>query len=111
MGMDEPTNFLDRDSLGALATAIKKFGGGVVLISHNREFTQNVCSETWVVEGGKLMIEGEVAADNDTTKIEQKLEETSTDAFGNKVVTKIKRKLTRKERKPVKRKRRLLLPL
>jgi len=97
--MDEPTNFLDRDSLGALATAIKKFGGGVVLISHNREFTENVCSETWIVEGGKLKIEGEVAADNDTTKIEQKLEETSTDAFGNKVVTKIKRKLTRKERK------------
>lgn len=97
--MDEPTNFLDRDSLGALATAIKNFGGGVVLISHNREFTQSVCGETWVVEGGKLKVEGEVAVDNDTTKIEQKLEETSTDAFGNKVVTKIKRKLTRKERK------------
>merc|ERR1719502_1022022 len=64
--LDEPTNFLDRDSLGALATAIKKFGGGVVLISHNREFTQEVCSETWVVEGGKLKIEGEVAVDNDT---------------------------------------------
>merc|ERR1712227_820626 len=76
-----------------------KFGGGVVLISHNREFTENVCSETWIVEGGKLKIEGEGAADNDTTKIEQKLEETSTDAFGNKVRTKIRRKLTRKERK------------
>jgi elongation factor 3 len=97
--MDEPTNFLDRDSLGALATAIKKFGGGVVLISHNREFTQTVCSETWIVEGGKLKIEGEVAVDNNAEKIEQKLEEVSTDAFGNKVVTKVKRKLTRKERK------------
>ncbi|KIY91340.1 elongation factor EF-3 [Monoraphidium neglectum] len=32
--MDEPTNYLDRESLGALATAIKEFDGGVVLISH-----------------------------------------------------------------------------
>ena len=32
--LDEPTNFLDRDSLGALATAIKKFGGGCIIISH-----------------------------------------------------------------------------
>merc|ERR1719197_181223 len=29
--MDEPTNYLDRDSLGALAGAIRKYGGGEVL--------------------------------------------------------------------------------
>merc|ERR1719311_371608 len=28
--LDEPTNFLDRDSLGALATAIKSYLGGVI---------------------------------------------------------------------------------
>ena len=33
--LDEPTNYLDRDSLGALATAIREYGGGVVMISHN----------------------------------------------------------------------------
>lgn len=33
--LDEPTNYLDRDSLGALADAIKVFEGGVVMISHN----------------------------------------------------------------------------
>lgn len=32
---DEPTNYLDRDSLGALADSIKLFEGGVVMISHN----------------------------------------------------------------------------
>ena len=37
--MDEPTNYLDRDSLGALASAIKKYDGGVVLISRNIDFT------------------------------------------------------------------------
>lgn len=39
--MDEPTNYLDRDSLGALAGAIKEFGGGVVIISHHNEFTRS----------------------------------------------------------------------
>lgn len=97
--LDEPTNYLDRDSLGALASAIKVFGGGVVMISHNNEFTSAICSEVWRVDNGILTIEGETAVDNDTTKIEQKLEEISTDAFGNVVKTKIKRKLTRKERK------------
>lgn len=40
--MDEPTNYLDRDSLGALAGAIREFGGGVVIISHHNEFTRSV---------------------------------------------------------------------
>merc|ERR1711998_184957 len=43
--LDEPTNYLDRDSLAALAHAIKEFGGGVVVISHNCEFAENVCPE------------------------------------------------------------------
>lgn len=33
--LDEPTNYLDRDSLGALAGAIREYGGGVVMITHN----------------------------------------------------------------------------
>ena len=30
--LDEPTNYLDRESLGALASAITEFGGGVIMI-------------------------------------------------------------------------------
>ena len=33
--LDEPTNYLDRDSLGALAGAIREYGGGVLMITHN----------------------------------------------------------------------------
>ena len=33
--LDEPTNYLDRESLGALASAIREYGGGVVMISHS----------------------------------------------------------------------------
>jgi elongation factor 3 len=41
--LDEPTNYLDRDGLGALALGLKDFGGGVVIISHNMEFTNSIC--------------------------------------------------------------------
>jgi ATPase subunit of ABC transporter with duplicated ATPase domains len=33
--LDEPTNYLDRESLGALASGINEYGGAVVMISHN----------------------------------------------------------------------------
>merc|ERR1712003_96847 len=50
--LDEPTNYLDRESLGALAGAIETFDGGVVIISHNNEFTQALCPETWLMDAG-----------------------------------------------------------
>jgi len=93
--LDEPTNYLDRDSLGALATAIREFNGGVIMISHHREFTDALAGETWLVNDGLLSIEGEVPEDK--TKIELKTEEETIDAFGNVQKTKIKKKLTRKE--------------
>jgi len=57
--LDEPTNYLDRDSLGALATAIKEFGGGVLLITHNQEFADVTCKVTWVVANNRLIINGD----------------------------------------------------
>ena len=41
--LDEPTNYLDRDSLAALAGAIKDFDGGVVMITHNNQFCSALC--------------------------------------------------------------------
>ena len=52
--LDEPTNYLDREALGALTQAIKNFHGGVVIISHNAEFTEALCSEQWMVKEGKV---------------------------------------------------------
>ena len=75
--LDEPTNFLDRDSLGqatplpacllshvlshtyiyplgALATAIKDFKGGIFMISHNAEFYEALCPEKWILESGRV---------------------------------------------------------
>ena len=52
--LDEPTNFLDRDSLGGLAVAIRDFKGGVVMISHNEEFVGALASEQWHVIDGRV---------------------------------------------------------
>lgn len=57
--LDEPTNYLDRESLGALAGAIRVFEGGVVMITHNNEFCSQLCPETWVVENGRLDCRGD----------------------------------------------------
>ncbi|KAJ3055476.1 translational elongation factor EF-1 alpha [Rhizophlyctis rosea] len=94
--LDEPTNYLDRDSLGALAGAIQEYGGGVVIISHHREFTGQICPEQWNVEAGRLTITG-AKQSAIQEKIEQKEQETVMDAFGNVSKVKSTRKLTRKE--------------
>ena len=54
--LDEPTNFLDRDSLGGLAVAIRNWEGAVCMISHNREFVGALCSEEWHVDAGHVVI-------------------------------------------------------
>ncbi|SCU93202.1 LANO_0E03268g1_1 [Lachancea nothofagi CBS 11611] len=61
--LDEPTNYLDRDSLGALAVAIRDWTGGVVMISHNNEFVGALCPEQWIVENGKMVQKGVNAID------------------------------------------------
>ena len=56
--LDEPTNFLDRDSLGGLAVAIRDYKGGVVMISHNDEFVGALCPEQWHVVAGRVTHKG-----------------------------------------------------
>jgi len=100
--LDEPTNYLDRESLGALAGAIEDFEGGIIIISHNNEFVSKLCPETWVMDAGHLETKGD--ADwmlKQDTKIEdqQQLQE-MTDAAGNKVeIQQEKKKLSKKEEK------------
>lgn len=57
--LDEPTNFLDREALGALSKGLNEWGGAVIMISHNREFYSSVCKEEWHVGGGQVIIQGE----------------------------------------------------
>lgn len=56
--LDEPTNYLDRESLAALIAALKTFEGGVLVITHNREFSESICSEVWAMNQGYLEASG-----------------------------------------------------
>jgi elongation factor 3 len=56
--LDEPTNFLDREALGALSAALNEWGGAVLMISHNHEFFSSVCKEEWHVANGIVDVKG-----------------------------------------------------
>ncbi|KAI9930177.1 hypothetical protein ASPWEDRAFT_167845 [Aspergillus wentii DTO 134E9] len=98
--LDEPTNYLDRDSLGALSKAIKSFEGGVVIITHSREFTENLTEEVWAVVDGKMTPSGHnwVQGQGSGPRLAGKEQATEhVDAMGNKTVVEQKKKLTASE--------------
>merc|ERR1711985_138598 len=99
--LDEPTNYLDRDGLGALVRGLEGYQGGVVIISHNTEFTDSVCSQKWIMEksevsgAGRLREEGEIKLDEAIE--EQKGPDEIYDESGNKI--EVKKALDSKEMK------------
>jgi len=52
--LDEPTNHLDLDSLTWLENFLLTYDGGLVIISHDRTFLDQVTSTTWEVSLGRL---------------------------------------------------------
>ncbi|KAH8072422.1 ATPase [Aureococcus anophagefferens] len=74
--LDEPTNYLDRDSLGALSRAIKDFEGGVLMISHNAEFFGDIAPEIWEIPGDQKKLKKKAAPTQEEDKF---------DALGNKI--------------------------
>merc|ERR1719240_168822 len=98
--LDEPTNYLDREGLGALVLAIKDYKGGVLIISHNKEFCDGVATEKWIMKGGYLRIEGESKEDvsEEQTSGNKEIKEVY-DASGNKIDVKAQAALSDKDRK------------
>ena len=74
--LDEPTNYLDRDGLGALVRGLEAFQGGVAIISHNEEFTDSVCTQKWIMTkhevtgAGRLREEGQIVLDEGIEAVE-----------------------------------------
>jgi len=100
--LDEPTNYLDRDSLGALAQAIRDFEGGVVMITHNSQFCDNLCPVVWHLENNTLNVMGDadwMQMDLGMEK-EEAANEPALDRFGNTIILKVK--LTGKKLKAAK---------
>lgn len=61
--LDEPSNHLDIEAMDALSDALRNFGGGVVMVSHDVTMLQNVCTSLWVCDKGAIEhFEGDVNA-------------------------------------------------
>merc|ERR1711941_109143 len=97
--LDEPTNYLDREGLGALVLAIKDYKGGVLIISHNKEFCDGVATEKWIMQGGKLRIEGESVDVNEGKDEGNKGPDEVYDGAGNKIEVKKSQTLSDKDKK------------
>merc|ERR1712013_980679 len=97
--LDEPTNYLDRDGLGALVLAIKDYEGGVLIISHNKEFCDGVATEKWIMNKGYLRIEGESVAAEDGLDDGNKAPDEVYDGAGNKIVVSKQATMSDKDKK------------
>merc|ERR1712151_28732 len=99
--LDEPTNYLDRDGLGALVRGLEEYQGGVVIISHNEEFCNSVCQQKWIMEAGRLREEGEIQLDDEIQ--EQQGPDELYDESGNKIeVNKLKTMPAKELKKEIK---------
>ncbi|KAI0831650.1 P-loop containing nucleoside triphosphate hydrolase protein [Trametes gibbosa] len=107
--LDEPTNYLDRESLAALIKALKEFEGGVLVITHNRDFSESLCTEVWAMRDGRLEASGHnwVEGQGAGPRIDKKdgEEEDQYDAMGNKIENKKAKKLTSAEARKLKKER------
>jgi len=107
--LDEPTNYLDRESLAALIEALKAFEGGVLIITHNRDFSESICSEVWAMRDGHLEASGHnwVEGQGSGARIDKAAgeEEVQYDAMGNKIENKKKKKMTAAEARKAKKDR------
>ncbi|KAI4105616.1 MAG: hypothetical protein L6R37_002694 [Teloschistes peruensis] len=61
--LDEPSNHLDIEAMDALSEALRRFEGGVLMVSHDVTMLQTVCTSLWVCDGGTVeKFEGDVKA-------------------------------------------------
>ncbi len=54
MFLDEPTNYLDIDSLTWLEGYLKTYKGGLMVVSHDQDFLDRTVKEVYEIERGKL---------------------------------------------------------
>jgi len=71
-----------------------------VIISHNMEFAEKVCSQKWIMEAGRLREEGEIQLDDDDDLAAQAAgADEVVDQYGNKIEVNKVKTMTDKDRK------------
>jgi ATP-binding cassette, subfamily F, member 3 len=53
--LDEPTNHLDIASQEILEDVLDQFRGTILLVSHDREFVDNLATQVWMLQGSRLI--------------------------------------------------------
>lgn len=53
---DEPDNHLDRDAIKYLEKELKDYPGALILVSHDRDLINRVCTTIWELEGGNITV-------------------------------------------------------
>jgi ATPase subunit of ABC transporter with duplicated ATPase domains len=99
IALDEPTNYLDNDTLAALTKALSDFKGGVLTISHNKAFVNELCSETWLVGDGVVRAEAIAGKEKKLSVAERRALKKGGDADFALTEAKDNKKLTAAERK------------
>ena len=56
--LDEPTNHMDIPSKIAIASALNSFDGTVIIVSHDRDFLDNVCDTIFLMSKGRILSYG-----------------------------------------------------
>jgi ATPase subunit of ABC transporter with duplicated ATPase domains len=57
IAVDEPTNYLDVETVEALAKAFTTFRGGIVMIEPKSDFVERICNEKWHLQDGAITVE------------------------------------------------------
>lgn len=53
--LDEPTNFIDVQTIEALELLMKSYKGKILFTSHGKYFVKNIVNQIWKVENKKLV--------------------------------------------------------
>ena len=99
IALDEPTNYLDNDTLAALTKALSDFKGGVLTISHNKAFINELCTETWTVGDGVVKAEAIAGKEKKLSVAERRALKKGGTADFSLTEAKDNKKLTSAERK------------
>jgi len=90
--MDEPTNDLDIETLELLEELLSEYDGTLLLVSHDRQFLNNVVTSTIVLEGKGVV--------NDIRRYDDWLNQRHPETTPELPKIKIKKELIKK-RKPI----------